>query len=482
MADLATHIKNTQATLGTLITEPDLSEKRLSRPTFRFLHKVVMAVMEKTQFMAAEGSREDFAITNFEGAEQRVAFFQTVFAAVAAATGMEVSASPEKVVAGLEPEKTNAFLAQLFAAAKLAADQDKESATSRSRRDSSANSFSTIRSCNADNHRDSVNDDRASSNSSRASVRTGASGRTGVTAVEGAGRSAASSASGSVSGATRDLTIIGRKLGGVATVAPAGVGGKKQRPPPDFPKSILFSVPAAAAGGGVDDYALRHPHDDVALQEEMEVDATGSEANFSVLSLIRGQSSGVRGNKDGSHEQGMGGLYCLRTSNLPNGGDGPGGGGGAGTYSESGHMSAYGMTLADDNSSVRSLDVQQRRADTADGVGVGLGQYELGDAHRLTRSLNGALGPVATFVHGALDDWAQMATALEQSKEKELQLIRELWVTRRRNAALLSDLEGELRSVQEERKRIDDSALVEKTQICANAKMVDELLELLVET
>ena len=48
MAGLADAVKNTQNTLGKIVTRPPLTEKLLKKPPFRFLHDVISAVIKET--------------------------------------------------------------------------------------------------------------------------------------------------------------------------------------------------------------------------------------------------------------------------------------------------------------------------------------------------------------------------------------------------------------------------------------------------
>lgn len=132
-------IPETQASLGSLISRPRLTEPLLTRPPFRFLHDIVSEVTKVTGF--AEGlydeTESNSANIKVRGScacawrtpltphhvraqdkESKVAYLQKIIDCVSFALGLKIQIRPSKVVAGLEPESTNIFLQHLAAAAR----------------------------------------------------------------------------------------------------------------------------------------------------------------------------------------------------------------------------------------------------------------------------------------------------------------------------------------------------------------------------
>lgn len=124
-ADESEYIRTTQEQLGALIKKPPLTDKLLSKPPFRFLHDVVMAVTKQTGFMDGlyDGDEVDAQKVNNDK-DAKVAFLQKAIDIVQMATGEPLAVKPAKVVAGQEPNRTNEFLQALAKAAKKGANAD----------------------------------------------------------------------------------------------------------------------------------------------------------------------------------------------------------------------------------------------------------------------------------------------------------------------------------------------------------------------
>lgn len=110
---LETLIVNTQEILQPLIAKPKLTEKLLAKPPFRFLHDIVTAVIQTTEF--AKGLYTDFELDsgNIKEKNQKILFLDKMLLCVSVALNKEIEAKSIKIVAGLEAESTNAFLQDL---------------------------------------------------------------------------------------------------------------------------------------------------------------------------------------------------------------------------------------------------------------------------------------------------------------------------------------------------------------------------------
>jgi TRAF3-interacting protein 1 len=116
-------IKKTQSELGAVIQAPKLTEKLLSRPPFRFIHDIVMAVLKASSFPEDLYTADQLDSAKVTDKKSKLDFLELLIAVVSAGTGKPVAARAAKIAAGEEPEKTNELLQGLAACAGLPAAQ-----------------------------------------------------------------------------------------------------------------------------------------------------------------------------------------------------------------------------------------------------------------------------------------------------------------------------------------------------------------------
>lgn len=111
------YVLATQDTLGKLISKPKMTEKYLKKPPFRFLHDIVMEVTRSTSFGQGLFSAEESDAAQLSDKAAKVEFLNKAINVTCIALGEKVDVSASKIVAGLEAEKTNAWLQKLHQAA-----------------------------------------------------------------------------------------------------------------------------------------------------------------------------------------------------------------------------------------------------------------------------------------------------------------------------------------------------------------------------
>jgi hypothetical protein len=112
-------ISATQLTLGRLITRPELSDSLLRRPPFRFIYDIIREVYEVTGFPHSLFNQPQ-AIngTEFNSKSDKYAFLENLIRAIEGELDEQLfDISLNKVLAGLEPERTNRLLVSLHDAA-----------------------------------------------------------------------------------------------------------------------------------------------------------------------------------------------------------------------------------------------------------------------------------------------------------------------------------------------------------------------------
>ena len=117
---MADYTAATIAALQPLIKKPTLKPALLQKPPFRFLHDIVTNLQSSpTPFPPPQLFAADQLVSeNVKEKEQKLAWLARVVEAVEAVNGAKVDVSAAKIIAGVEPEKTNVLLQQLAVAAQ----------------------------------------------------------------------------------------------------------------------------------------------------------------------------------------------------------------------------------------------------------------------------------------------------------------------------------------------------------------------------
>ncbi|KFB42181.1 AGAP001429-PA-like protein [Anopheles sinensis] len=105
--------KRTQSSLGKFVKRPALTEKLLRKPPFRFLHDIVHAIIREHGLLEGLYTADELNSDNIKDRDSKMAFLQKLIDVVKLITGQELKVRPSKVVAGLEPERTNELLQAL---------------------------------------------------------------------------------------------------------------------------------------------------------------------------------------------------------------------------------------------------------------------------------------------------------------------------------------------------------------------------------
>ncbi|XP_013097428.2 TRAF3-interacting protein 1 [Stomoxys calcitrans] len=103
-------IKHTQETLGKYVKKPNLSEKLLKKPPFRFLHDVFAVVIRETGCFEGLYSPEELNSDNIKDRDDKMHFLQKMIDVVRICTNVPLTVKTSKIVAGHEAEKTNELL------------------------------------------------------------------------------------------------------------------------------------------------------------------------------------------------------------------------------------------------------------------------------------------------------------------------------------------------------------------------------------
>ena len=87
-----------------------MTQKLLTKPPFRYLHDIFTATMEATQFGMGLYDDSELDGKSINERDAKISFLAKLIALVEAVNNEPIEAKPNKIVAGLEPEKTNIML------------------------------------------------------------------------------------------------------------------------------------------------------------------------------------------------------------------------------------------------------------------------------------------------------------------------------------------------------------------------------------
>lgn len=105
-----------------IIQKPKMTQKLLEKPPFRYLHDIFTSTMETTGFAQGLYEEQELDSKLMNERDQKVNFLGKMVALVEFMTNEKLDVKPAKIVAGLEPEKTNEFLQSMFRAATSGVD------------------------------------------------------------------------------------------------------------------------------------------------------------------------------------------------------------------------------------------------------------------------------------------------------------------------------------------------------------------------
>lgn len=97
-----------------LFDKPKMTQKLLMKPPFRYLHDIFLATMQATGFGA--GLFDDAEMDSKANHEKdiKLNILAKMIALTEMVVGEKIDVKPAKIVAGLEPERTNYFLQRLY--------------------------------------------------------------------------------------------------------------------------------------------------------------------------------------------------------------------------------------------------------------------------------------------------------------------------------------------------------------------------------
>jgi len=105
-----------------LFEKPKMTEKLLLKPPFRYLHDIFLATLGSTGFGNGLFTEVELDSKANHEKDAKISILTKMITLTEMMVGEKIDVKPSKIVAGLEPERTNYFLQQLFRAATCGVD------------------------------------------------------------------------------------------------------------------------------------------------------------------------------------------------------------------------------------------------------------------------------------------------------------------------------------------------------------------------
>lgn len=100
-----------------IFQKPKMTQKLLSKPPFRYLHDIFTATQAATGFGTGLLTAAEEDGKSISDKQDKINFLVKLVQITELVVGEEMDVKPTKIIAGHEPEKTNAFLQAMFRAA-----------------------------------------------------------------------------------------------------------------------------------------------------------------------------------------------------------------------------------------------------------------------------------------------------------------------------------------------------------------------------
>ncbi len=119
MADEEPYWKATEAMYSQLFSKPAMKEKLLTKPPFRYLHDIFTATLGKTGYGEGLFQGDELNSKSFEDKDAKLAWLVKAITLAEMLNGEQIDIKPSMVLAGQQPERTNAYLQLQFRAATM---------------------------------------------------------------------------------------------------------------------------------------------------------------------------------------------------------------------------------------------------------------------------------------------------------------------------------------------------------------------------
>jgi len=108
------YVATTQRLFANLIKKPKLQEKYLRKPPFRFIHDIISNTMKATGFPEGLYHGPELNGKGIKEKQAKISWLSKLIECLESVTSESIAVDPNKIVAGMEPERTNRML-QTFA-------------------------------------------------------------------------------------------------------------------------------------------------------------------------------------------------------------------------------------------------------------------------------------------------------------------------------------------------------------------------------